>query len=74
MTIHSDTCAVDGCERPRKKAYNGKKNGRYRYCSAHQKRKETYGEVYADVPVGPVGGPTSIPELRRRQQQQDDER
>ena len=65
--IEGDECAVEDCHRPRK--VNHSKQGRYRYCSAHQRRKDRYGEVYADVPVSPVrGGPTSIPELRRQQE------
>jgi hypothetical protein len=43
MKIDSDTCAVEGCDRPRGLHSNGR--GRYRYCTAHQARKNKFGDV-----------------------------
>lgn len=44
----SPTCAIEGCERPRKATAGV---WRKSLCSAHEKRKETHGDVLADRPV-----------------------
>jgi hypothetical protein len=46
--IPGDTCAAEGCDRPRQR----KGSGHRRYCSGHQKRWETRGDVLADIPLG----------------------
>lgn len=37
------TCAVDGCDRPKRRG---------RFCHGHRTRRYRYGDVYADVPLG----------------------
>ncbi len=41
------TCAVEGCERPRKRSGDGLRS----LCAAHDRRKTVHGDVMADVPV-----------------------
>ena len=46
--IVTDLCAVDGCDRPRKRIRN---RGRYALCSGHLARKQRQGDVLAHIPL-----------------------
>ncbi|WP_019874174.1 hypothetical protein [Sporichthya polymorpha] len=45
-TIEGQDCELESCDLPRHR----------RYCSTHEKRFQTHGDPYEDVPIGPKHG------------------